>query len=150
MRSSCGRRAGHGPTPWADPAAHGAALHRPRGPTSAHGCAYNSEHRSAHQRDDSLGRRRPGEQETLAFVAAQGGERDELLARLDALGHHGYPKGVGHRCHRGDDLAVTVAPADLGHEAPVDLQDVNVQPLQVGERGVAGPEVVERDAHPEL
>ena len=84
------------------------------------------------------------------MVAVQPGERVELVARFDALTDHGHPERVGHRRHRGDDLAVVGAPADLRHEAPVDLQDVDLQSLQVGERRVAGSEVVEREAHAEL
>ncbi len=41
------------------------------------------------------------------------------------------------------------ASPDLGHEATVDLQDVDLQALQMRERRVAGSEVVEGDAHSE-
>ena len=100
------------------------------------------------QCDHCLGRDRGGEEQSLTFVAVQGGEGSELMARLDALGDHGHPERVGHRRHGGDDLAVAGAPADLIHETAVDLQDVRVQPLQISERGIAGPEIVQGDAYP--
>jgi hypothetical protein len=102
-----------------------------------------------HQRCDCIGSQRRGEEQSLTFVAVQGGEGSELMARFDALGDHGHPERMGHCRDGGDDLAVASAPADLLHETAVDLQDVRVQPLQISERGIAGPEVVQRDAYPQ-
>jgi hypothetical protein len=55
---------------------------------------------------------------------------------------------MSHRDHGRDDLLVTMAPADVLNETTVDFQRVSAELLQVTERGVTGPEVVERDVDP--
>jgi hypothetical protein len=49
------------------------------------------------------------------------------MARFDALADHGYAERMGHRGHCSDDFAVAGAPADLYHEAPVDLHALQVR-----------------------
>ena len=46
-----------------------------------------------------------------------------------------------------DDGGVTRSPVDLGHEGLVDLEEVDREALQILERGVAGPEVVDGQLH---
>ena len=48
-----------------------------------------------------------------------------------------------------DEAAVGVA-VEVGDEHPVDLHDVDREPLEIAERRVAGSEVVEREHHAEL
>jgi hypothetical protein len=84
------------------------------------------------------------------LVAVQTDERVELPAGLDTLANYRHAEGVGHCRYRSDDLSVARAAADLLYEAPIDLQDVDLQSLQVGKGRVPGPEVVEGKAHAEL
>ena len=97
-----------------------------------------------------VGRQGCGEQEALAPVAAEIEEHAGLALGLDALGHHGQAEVMGQVDDpRGDATVVGmgVAPEPL-HEGPVDLHDVHGQPSEVGQRGVAGAEVVDGDEHP--
>jgi len=48
--------------------------------------------------------------------------------------------------HGGDDLLLTVAPADVLNETAVDFQRVRAELLQVAEGGITGPEIIEPDA----
>jgi hypothetical protein len=66
--------------------------------------------------------------------------------RLDALGHHPEPEALGEREDAPDqrDAASCRGVLQRHDEGPVDLQLADREPLQVGEAGVAGPEVVER------
>ena len=72
----------------------------------------------------------------------------ELGLGLDALGDDADAQAVGQRDHGLDDRPVRLA-VEPGHERPVDLDRVEGQVLQVGQRRVAGAEVVEDepDAH---
>jgi hypothetical protein len=63
---------------------------------------------------------------------------------LDALDDQGPVQRAGHRDHRRDDGLVLLVPAQASDEAPVDLENVEREPAQVGQRRVAGAEVVER------
>ena len=56
---------------------------------------------------------------------------------------------MGHGGDGADDLPVLLAATNLLDKASVDLQDVHVQSLHVGERRVAGPEIVESEPHTE-
>ena len=90
------------------------------------------------------------EQEALAAVAVLVPQQRELLLLLDALGE-GLDRERLAELHEGVDqrLALLVA-LSTRDERAVDLQRVDREALQVGERGVAGAEVVDRDAHAEL
>jgi hypothetical protein len=87
----------------------------------------------------------------LGLLAAELVELGELLTGLDPLGDRGEAEGVGEIDDAGDDGAITaVAPVVDGldeprHERAVDLERVDGELLQVGQRGVARPEVVHRD-----
>src|SRR5713101_9932377 len=48
------------------------------------------------------------------------------------------------------DRRVTCPFSDVGDERPVDLEGVDGKMLQVAEGRVAGPEIVDRDADPEV
>src|SRR3954447_5751714 len=61
-------------------------------------------------------RQRPGVVEALGLPAAQPGQDGGLQRRLDALGHHPHPEGVGQPDHGGHDRAVVGVVAQAGHE----------------------------------
>jgi hypothetical protein len=88
-----------------------------------------------------------GDAGALADVAAQIQQHSRLGRRLDAFGHHRAAEGAGQADHAFDDGAVLRVVEHVVHETAIDLQHVDRQPLQVGQRGVAGAEVVEREAH---
>jgi hypothetical protein len=56
---------------------------------------------------------------------------------------------VGQVDDRGHDRRVLLVGEQAGHERPVDLELVDREPLEVRQRGVAGAEVVDRQADPE-
>jgi hypothetical protein len=70
-------------------------------------------------------------------------------ARRDIPGEHFDADRLAEVDDRGDDRAVAGVGEEACDEGPVDLDDVRPQLLQVAERGVAGAEVVDRDADPE-
>jgi hypothetical protein len=69
---------------------------------------------------------------------------------LDALGDDLHPQAAGHVDDRLDDRArvLGVLAVEVGHEGAVDLEHVDREAPDVGQRAVAGAEVVEdeRDA----
>ena len=73
-----------------------------------------------------------------------------LLGGLDALGHDRHAEQVGELDDREDDGVARAILFQVGDEALVDLDDVDREALEVGERGVAGSEVVEGERHAEL
>ena len=86
-----------------------------------------------------------GEQEALTLRATERSQTLELLDTLDALRCHGEAERGAHvedGAHEGRTAAVGT---DAAHEGAVDLHDVDWEPLEVVERGVAGAEVVECD-----
>ena len=74
------------------------------------------------------------EQEPLGLVAAHRPHRPELRLGLDPFGHHLEPELVGQVDHGGDDGGILPRRAEPGHEAPIDLQPVDGQTLQVQQR----------------
>ena len=90
-----------------------------------------------------LERRR--EQVALAGVAAELAQVGELGLVLDALGDRPQPERAAELDERLDQRVRLVRAGGGGDERAVDLQRVDRQLLQVGERGVAGAEVVDRD-----
>jgi hypothetical protein len=93
------------------------------------------------------GRHGRGDAGALADVAAQVQQRARLRRGLDAFGHDGAAEGAGQADHAFDDGAVLRVVEHVVHEAAVDLEHVHRQALEVGQRGVAGAEVVQRKAH---
>src|SRR5699024_402963 len=87
------------------------------------------------------------EQVALQVVAAARGEEVALGLGLDALGDHLQAEAVAEGDDGGGDLAVGAVLADVPHEAAVDLQQVDIELAQVGERRVARAEVVDRQRH---
>ncbi len=89
------------------------------------------------------------EQEALRLVGAECDERVGLDAVLDALGDHPQTERVRQVDDRFDDRFVGLRAAEAGDEAAVDLHRGDGQATQVGQRRVAGAEVVESDLHAE-
>ena len=88
------------------------------------------------------------EEEALGEAAAEVDQLIGLVLAFDALGHHAHAEGLAEPEHRTHQRGIVAAVRDSLHEAPVDLELRDREPLQVGERGVPRPEVVDRDAHP--
>ena len=73
-----------------------------------------------------------------------------MLGGLDPLGDHAQAEVVGEIDGRAHDHQIVVVVGHLEHERLVDLELVQRQALQVRERRVAGAEVVDRQADPEI
>ena len=80
----------------------------------------------------------------LKEVAAQAVQDGELLRGFHALGQHLQLEHLRHGDDGGGDLAVVGVVGQAAHEALVDLELVDRETLQVGQGGVAGTEVVDR------
>ena len=99
---------------------------------------------------DLLGPQRLVEEVALAEVALEAAQLAELDFVLDPLGDHVERERPGHPDHRLDDRRPLLFDAERVDEGAVDLQRVEGITVEVGERGVAGAEVVEDEADAEL
>ncbi len=90
-----------------------------------------------------------GEQEPLAPITALLLDVFELRGLLDALCDGHEIEGLAEM-DEGVKEVGTGSSAELGHEGPVDLQDVRGEFPQVGQGGVARAEVVYGYAHTEF
>src|SRR5438445_7952490 len=99
---------------------------------------------------DLCGVRRGAEQEPLHLVTARGPQLLELARALDALGDDRQPERMAERRDRLDDPEPLRATVAVVHERTVNLDDVDLQSRQMGERRVAGAEVVDRDPDAEV
>ncbi len=82
----------------------------------------------------------------MRILAADGAQEAHVIGRLHALRHDLLAELVPERHDRAHDgRACAVLRAGRLHQSPVDLDRVEGKPLQVGQRGVAGAEVVERE-----
>src|SRR5262249_25848834 len=99
-------------------------------------------------RVDRRGIERPREIEALGVLAAERPKAAELRPLLDALGDHGQSERATERDDRADQLPrVGVEAVDVD-EVARDLERRHRESLEIAQRRVAGPEVVERDADP--
>ena len=73
-----------------------------------------------------------------------------LIGVLDALGDHVHAQARPEVDDRADDRRLAAVADDLRDEGAVDLQHVHREPGQVPERRVAGAEVVDGEADPQL
>ena len=92
-----------------------------------------------------------GEEVALAGVAAGVAERGELGGLFDPFGNDVEIEVVSDADDRSDheeSLGVGLL-AELADEGLVDFEEVDREGVQVGERGVLGAEVVERDTDAE-
>ena len=141
---------------WVAGARHPASRHRadpgPDGGYSA-SCANASREIAAPGAEERLrGGRVEGarEQEALAAVAVLVLQEAQLVLALDALGERLDRHRLAELHERADQRLAFGALRQARDERAVDLQRVDRKLLQMGERGVAGAEVVDRDADPEL
>jgi hypothetical protein len=91
-------------------------------------------------------RTRTPDQEPLHFVAAFAGQRPELVVGLDTLGKHRQSQPMRKPDHGAHDRERAIGAAEACDERAVDLDPVEWQRLQIGQRGVSGAEIVQRDA----
>src|SRR6476620_7994831 len=100
----------------------------------------------------SRGRGGDGHREeiALAVVTPERRQMIELRLRLDAFRDH-VETQIVRQIHDGaDDLGTLTLCPHLAHERPIDLQRIEGKAVHVAERGVAGPEVVDRELDAEL
>src|SRR5947208_3885266 len=96
------------------------------------------------------GRKRTREEEPLRLLTASRAQPLELPGTLDPLGRHGDPQAVGQRQDGVGDGGVARGSVHVVHERLVDLDAVGRKAGDIGERGIAGAEVIERDPAAEL
>ena len=73
-----------------------------------------------------------------------------MLGRFHAFGHRFELEGAGQLDDAFDDAQVVRVGQHVAHKALVDLERLHGQLAQVGERGIAGAEVVQRKADSQL
>ena len=106
-------------------------------------------HRFAHPRH-AVSRNRGRKEKALAEFAAKLAKQLQFILGFDPLGEDGHAE---HAAKRDDPLEQPpreYAPMRGAHEAAVDLDDVRAKHGKVGERGVAGAEVIESDGDLEM
>ena len=90
------------------------------------------------------------EEVALGVVAAEPAQLRQLHLVLDPLGDHVERERPRHPDDRLDDRRPLLLHPERVDEGAVDLQRVEGEAVEVGERGVAGAEVVEDEPHAEL
>ena len=85
------------------------------------------------------------EQVPLAHVAPEKVEDVALLLGLDAFGDGLEIEAPGQRGDRADDGSRVLVNGDVAHEGYIDLEVVQGQLFDITERGIPGPEVIDRD-----
>src|SRR3990172_2519378 len=91
---------------------------------------------------------RLGGRDEVALEAVAALEEGEMGLGLDALGHHVETEVVAEPDDRLGHRAVVDVGLDIADERPIDLQAVQRELGEVGERRESGPEVVDGDADP--
>ena len=86
-----------------------------------------------------------GEPVALHLVAVLLAQVLDLLGALDAFRHHVEAERMRHGDDGGGDRLVVRVGGDVADELLVDLEGVDRQALEVGKRGIAGAEVVDRE-----
>ena len=97
-----------------------------------------------------LGAHRRADQIALHLVAAEAAQPQQLALGLDALGDHPQAEAVAEIDDRAHDHLVVQVVLEVLDEGLVDLQPLHRQPLDVGQRRVAGAEIVDRQADAQL
>src|SRR5690606_8072511 len=97
------------------------------------------------QRLDAACRHGLREQEALAEVALQLEQAARLLLAFDPFRNDLDAEAAAEVDHRVDDSLVARVVRHVAHEALIDLDQVDLELLEVAQRRVAGPEIVERD-----
>ena len=84
-------------------------------------------------------------QVTLGMEATEAGEHGLLLPSLNSLGDNVEPGGFGYFQDRLDQERRRRARVEVAYEGLIYFDDVRGEIRQVGERGIAGPEIIDRD-----
>ena len=87
---------------------------------------------------------------SLREVAAEGGEKIEVVLVFDAFGDNFEVEGVCEVDGGADDRGTAAVGADVRDEGPIDLEFIDRKVTQVGESAVARPVVVDCDPQPEV
>ena len=87
---------------------------------------------------------------SLAELAGELEQPLALLGALDALGDDREAEDLAEVDDRPQQRGLVARLPDALDERLVDLQAVQRHPAQVAQRGVAGPEVVDRQLDPEV
>jgi hypothetical protein len=96
---------------------------------------------------DEFGGGRAGIDVALDLRDAELAHRCQLVVRFDTLGRGLHLQRLGQADDRGNDRSVAIAFGHPGDEALVDLDLVERRVLQIAERGIARPEIVQRQPH---
>jgi len=99
---------------------------------------------SAEPFEEILGWDRPAPEVTPGSVAFQLAQAAELLRGFDRFGDRGKPEGVGEVDRRPGNHGCRPGGSEINDECAVELQGVDREPVEIGERGVPGAEVVKR------
>src|SRR5579859_2954073 len=99
---------------------------------------------------DAVDLKGSAEQEALAEVALLTLEATQLVRLLDPLPERLEPERLAKLDQALDDRCGFARGGDPSDERAVDLDRVEREGAEVGERAVAGAEVVDRDPHPHL
>ena len=99
---------------------------------------------------DVFGRLRLAEQEPLHDAAAEAVQDLHLAQVFHAFGDHAQTERAGQGDDGRDHRGALRRHAEVAHEAAVDLQLADGQGRQIGQRRVAGAEVVDRDLDADL
>ena len=98
------------------------------------------------ERVNRLGWLRLAEEVSLPLRAALMPQMVEFLPRLDALGGRRHVQTAAQTNDRAHDGHGILVGTEIADEGPVNLDLVEGKTAQIAERGVAGAEVVHRDA----
>src|SRR5712691_9039573 len=102
------------------------------------------------QRRDLVAGHRLADEVALHLVAAREPQGVRLVFRIDALGHDRQPQRARERDDGGDERHRVRLLQHGDDERAVDLERLYRELREVAERGIAGAEVVDGDAHPQL
>ena len=86
----------------------------------------------------------------MPLIASKFTKSIKLLWGFDPFGDGAKAQVGGEFDDRGDDLLVLDIGAEAGDEGAVDFDEGQGEAAEVGERGVAGAEVVEADLHAQV
>ena len=101
-----------------------------------------------HELLERIGREGFAHEKSLERVAPAPREEVELRACPHTLGNDVQPEAAGEPDDRLGDRRIAGIGLEVGDERDVDLQRVDRKVLEVGQRRVAGAEVVDRDREP--
>jgi hypothetical protein len=108
-------------------------------------CGLGQHGPAPHQRGNRIGVHRAGIEVALSRKAAHRREHFRLLDMLDPFGNHLDAQLGGNADHAFDDDLAGPVGNEAIDEGLVDLDEIDRHGHQVGERGKAGAEIVERD-----